>query len=271
MTKLWIWSDPHFENGQILFAGPAPEHDVCIVPGDLNYLPWAIESLKSGEFGNGTTIYTPGNHDYYRQESMEGAERLAEENVKNSNVFLANPGEYVFGGVRFLGCTLWTDYMLFGDFMAAMGAAGNGMRDHRGLIKTHPAGTPTGSVVDFTPMDALRRHKGELVWLERKLAEQFDGPTICISHHLPSLKSVPERFDEDPLTPAFASSLDWLIEKYQPDLWIHGHTHDSCDYNIEKTRVLCNPLGYHNEPNPAFKWDLVVEIGDYEPAPTMKM
>ena len=26
--------------------------------------------------------------------------------------------------------------------------------------------------------------------------------------------------------------------------WIHGHTHDACDYMIGDTRVLCNPRGY---------------------------
>src|ERR1035437_369029 len=109
MTKLWIFSDLHYEHGN---SNPpsAPDHDVCIVPGDLNHLPWAIEMLKDGSMGNGTTLYVPGNHDFYRQESMEGAERLAEQNVERSNVFLCNPAEYVFNGIRFLGCTLWTDY-----------------------------------------------------------------------------------------------------------------------------------------------------------------
>jgi hypothetical protein len=267
--KLWIWSDTHFESGNSLFPGPAPDHDVCIVPGDLNYLPWAIESLKSGEFGNGTTIYVPGNHEPYRQESMEGAERLAEQNVKNSNVFLANPAEYVFDKTRFLGCTLWTDYELFGNASKAMRAADTGMTDHR-LIRTE-AGARPGDTVPFRVTLALQRHRRELKWLEGKLAEPFDGPTVVISHHLPSIRSVPERFDEDPLTPAFASNLEWLIEKYQPDLWIHGHTHDSCDYAIGKTRIICNPMGYHNELNPEFKWDLVVEIDEYEPTATMKM
>ena len=269
MTKLWIFSDPHFEQGNSI-PPSAPHHDVCICAGDLNKLEWAVEQLASGELGNtGPTIYVPGNHDYYRQESMEGAERVAAEKVKGTNVFLANPNEYFFHGTRFLGCTMWTDYELFGNAMASMGHAGNGMNDHR-LIRTSAGAGSHGSTA-FTVLHALQRHKRELAWLESKLAEPFDGPTVVVTHHLPSLKSVLERFDEDPLTPAFASSLDWLIEKYQPTLWIHGHTHDSCDYNIGETRVICNPCGYQHEPNPEFRWDLVVEIDDYEPTATMKM
>jgi 3',5'-cyclic AMP phosphodiesterase CpdA len=55
MTRLWIFSDLHYEMGN---SNPpaAPEHDVCIVPGDLNQLYWAIDQLRSGEMGNGTTI-----------------------------------------------------------------------------------------------------------------------------------------------------------------------------------------------------------------------
>ena len=46
---------------------------------------------------------------------------------------------------------------------------------------------------------------------------------------------------------AFASSLEGLIEEYQPILWIHGHTHDPFDYELFATRVVCNPRGYPGE------------------------
>ena len=295
MTKLWIFSDLHYEQGNSL-PPSAPDHDVCVCVGDLNYLEWAIIGLTSGEMHNSTTVYVPGNHDYYHQESMEGAERIAKEMVKGTNVFLANLDEYVFAGVRFLGCTLWTDYTLFGNQMAAMGHAGHWLNDHR-LIKTEdvndifihsepplelsydihtgrrspPRKRPAPAPVRFMPDHALKRYKRELAWLEARLKEPFLGPTVVCTHHSPSPQSVPDRFRDDPLTPAFSSNLEWLIKKYQPAMWIHGHTHDSFDYTIGKTRVLCNPAGYQHEPNLDFQWDLVVEIGEYEPTPTMKM
>jgi predicted phosphodiesterase len=44
-------------------------------------------------------------------------------------------------------------------------------------------------------------------------------------------------------------------------LWIHGHTHDPFDYEINGTRVICNPRGY---PGENASWTsraaLVVEI-----------
>jgi len=59
---------------------------------------------------------------------------------------------------------------------------------------------------------------------------------------------------------AFASNMEDLIFETGPDLWVHGHIHDSSDYRIGKTRVICNPRGYAHEPNPDFDADLVVEM-----------
>ena len=31
-----------------------------------------------------------------------------------------------------------------------------------------------------------------------------------------------------------------------PDLWVHGHTHDSFDYVLGWTQVVVNPYGYQD-------------------------
>jgi Icc-related predicted phosphoesterase len=69
------------------------------------------------------------------------------------------------------------------------------------------------------------------------------------------------RLVNDPLKPAFASTLEDVIERYRPELWIHGHTHVPCDYEIFGTRVICNPRGYPGEsPARGFLPQLVVEL-----------
>jgi Icc-related predicted phosphoesterase len=75
------------------------------------------------------------------------------------------------------------------------------------------------------------------------------------------LKSIASRYANDALNPAFASRLEGMIERYQPALWIHGHTHDPCDYKLFRTRVVCNPRGYPGEYGRAgFKPDLTVVV-----------
>ena len=72
----------------------------------------------------------------------------------------------------------------------------------------------------------------------------FPGPTVVVTHHAPSALSNPPQFAGSPISGAFYSNLDELIEDTKPTLWIHGHVHDSCDYVIGETRVVCNPFGY---------------------------
>ena len=274
MTKLWIWSDPHYEQNDTMTAHPAPHHDVCVIAGDFSYIEDAVAMLgaEPGNWiGNKQTVYVPGNHEYYRTRrgSMESAERAAAEAAAGTRVFLLNPGEVVLNGIRFLGCTLWTDYALYGDLVNAMADAQIGMNDFN-LIRTEES-APPGKAVRFTPDHAFRRHIRERKWLEKKLAELFDGPTVVVSHMGCSPKSVPERFDGDPLTPSFSSNLEHMIQQYQPAAWIHGHTHDSFDYTLGKTRVVCNPAGYPHQHNPEFVRDFVIEIDDYEPTSKLGM
>lgn len=74
-----------------------------------------------------------------------------------------------------------------------------------------------------------------------------------------ALKSL--RIKNDVLNPSFASRLENVIEQYQPDLWIHDHTHVPCDYEIFGTRVVCNPRGYPTESlGEGFSPGLVVEV-----------
>lgn len=69
------------------------------------------------------------------------------------------------------------------------------------------------------------------------------------------------RYAGNPLNPAFASRLEAVIKKYHPDLWIHGQTHEPCDYALFNTRVICNPRGYPGENRSSeFRDDLVVSI-----------
>jgi len=56
------------------------------------------------------------------------------------------------------------------------------------------------------------------------------------------------------------------------DLWLHGHVHDSFDYQVGQCRVVANPAGYvlnrryaidpseYEFENPAFDRNLLVEI-----------
>jgi Icc-related predicted phosphoesterase len=84
---------------------------------------------------------------------------------------------------------------------------------------------------------------------------------MVMTHHAPSFRSVAPQFRDDLLTAAYASARDDLIERFQPALWAHGHTHVSFDYRIGRTRVVCNPRGYvPDEVNAGFDPGLVIAL-----------
>jgi hypothetical protein len=157
--------------------------------------------------------------------------------------------------LRILGCTLWTDFCLFGEVtkLMAMRAGQQGLNDFRAIHE--------GRLGHFSPQHSIDLHEKSLAWLKAKLDEPFDGKTVVVTHHLPSKQSVVDRYKDDLLSACFASELDYLFGKM--DLWIHGHTHDNLDYTVNGTRVICNPRGYvtmNGQENFDFNPGLVVDI-----------
>jgi len=170
------------------------------------------------------------------------------------HIHILNDDQVIIDGVRFLGSILWTDFALFGeaDRFFAMQQARLQMTDFS-IIQNNSQ--------RFTPEDAIRLHTASRDWLTDMLAEPFDGKTVVVTHHAPSSQSVHPRYANDLLTPAFASKLENLMEGDRAALWIHGHMHESYDYEIYGTRVACNPRGYApNALNPDFRPDWLIVI-----------
>jgi hypothetical protein len=178
------------------------------------------------------------------------------EHADAQGIHLLDAEAVVLGGTRFLGTTLWTDFALYGSaplqVERAMAEARRGMHDYR-AIRFGPHGR-------FRPEHALRMHVEQRAWLERQLAEPFDGATVVVTHHLPHRRSIHSKFIGDSLNTCFASDLSHLVRP-PVSLWVHGHTHESLDYVENGTRVVCNPRGYiPMQPNLEFDPTLVVDV-----------
>lgn len=246
--KLHILNDLHIEFED--FTPPATDADVVILAGDIGVgvegLRWAV-----ARFPDRPVIYVPGNHEFYHHDLL-----LIEELKAHApeHIHILNDDQVVINGVRFLGSILWTDFALFGepDKFFAMQKARQQMTDFS-IIQNDGQ--------RFTPEDAIQLHMTSRDWLAAMLAEAFDGRTVVVTHHAPSSQSVHPRYASDLLTPAFASNLENLMGGDRPALWVHGHMHESYDYEIYSTRVACNPRGYApNALNPEFNPVFVIEI-----------
>lgn len=240
---------------------PQPKADILVLAGDVHggslAVDWVVRHFAL------PTILIGGNHEAYGHElfRMIAFSRQRAGATDGRVIFLERAtweGEVVPGErARFIGATLWTDFQLYGTPTASMAVAQERLEDFQ-VIKCERG----YKLRTLAPSDTARLHDVSIAFLRKELSRPFNGTTVVITHHAPSPRSVAPRFLNDPLNPAFASNLEALIETYGPSLWIHGHMHDSFDYMIGRTRVLCNPRGYFpDQLNPRFDPLLVAEIG----------
>jgi predicted phosphodiesterase len=237
--KIQIASDLHLDLlPKIEGAEPSlieqTDADVLVLAGDIHDGYQGIRRFSNWKSGQ-EIIYVAGNHEYYGHVYMakQGQMQVCAE---QAGVHFLERTEIVIKGVRFLGATLWTDYRLFEPQYAqllAMYEARERLNDHRRIRLDN--GT-------FLPLDAFVIHGTTRIWLKEKLKEPFKGKTVVVTHHAPHPNSVHQKYKDDLLSAAFASDVSELLQGV--DLWIHGHVHDSFDYQVGRCRVVANPAGY---------------------------
>lgn len=251
--KLHVMSDLHLEFSS--FEPPATDADLIVLAGDIGKGDTGISWARKA-FPNKPIVYVFGNHEFYGARRREMLQQLYAAGTRN-NIQILDEDEWLAQQdyVRFLGCTLWTDFLLFGEERKslAMREGERCLSDFRVIQEEENK--------PFTPARSVELYEKSLAWLKAKLEEPFDGKTVVVTHHLPSMLSVVERFKNDMVAACFASQLDYLFGKM--DLWIHGHTHDNLDYEVNGTRILCNPRGYvtyRGSENLDFNPGLVISI-----------
>jgi predicted phosphodiesterase len=245
-----VLSDLHVEVAA--FEPAAFDADLVVLAGDIHNGAQAPHWARRA-FPEHPILMVAGNHEFYDGE----LERVLDESrdaARLAQVHLLENEEATIDGVRFLGCTLWTDFRAFEQpGRTPRLPAEQAMRMCSGLIADYFAiRLADGSVPrPFTPHDAASLHARSRRWLESALARSHDGPTVVVTHHLPSWRSVHPEFEQWVSNAGFVSHLDTLVER--ADVWIHGHTHTSHRYRIGRAEVVCNPRGYprHGGPPPA--------------------
>jgi hypothetical protein len=173
--------------------------------------------------------------------------------ANGSNVHVLENDTLVLEQVVFLGCTLWTDFELFGNPRIAGYYATQSMNEYW-KIRVSPSYRKLRSI------DTASIHYGLRHWLTEQLEQHKGSKIVVVTHHAPSARSLPAGYEDDILSAAFASRMDDFVESSGAILWIHGHVHIPQDYFIGSTHVICNPRGYSDETNTNFAPDYVVSV-----------
>lgn len=220
--KLLVMSDLHFEFmndlGYEFLNIEWPEHDVCIIAGDLVTHKYLEVVMRACCATFKEVIYVAGNHEYWR--STISAVKHQLQSLKIPNLHYLDNSSCVVGGQRFIGGTMWfrpeADTSLRGE---------------------------TGDFKLIGEIGSIFYENEEFI----AMLNQVKRDDVVITHYLPSYKSIPKKFKDEVSNCYFVCDVEKEIFEYQPKLWIHGHTHSSADYQLGATRVYANPLGIRGE------------------------
>jgi len=227
--KISILSDLHIESAP--YKLDLPQADVLILAGDMvSSVPYAQKDYQDFinranlEYGKDNVFELEGNHTGY-----------------SGSIDSFKHPQYcvVRDDVVLIGATLWS---------------GEGSQFAYTMMND--------KFIDGFTWDWMNnRHKADLEFIESCLEKHQDKKCVVFTHHLPSLSCVHKKWLIDGTggcNLGFYTNLDWLLDKYRPDVWICGHTHDSFDklHNNSKTRLVCNPRGYS-------KWNGSFENGEF--------
>jgi predicted phosphodiesterase len=242
--KVQVFSDAHVDfPGSRGLPPLVPGAQLVIAAGDTcEGLVNALKELRRAYPAPAEIVAVAGNHEFYGAawaEEIETGIRIARE----LNIHFLENDVVILGSLRIVGATLWTDYDLFGERLreAAMVTARDIMRDHR-RIKWQKS-----PWLRFRPIEAGGVHIWSREFIVQTLSMPHDGPTLVVTHHAPCFEAIPCDARDDLISAAYASNLYSIIDRFQPDYWISGHTHVSMDLQRGRTRLISNPVGYAGE------------------------
>jgi len=263
--------------------------DICVAR-DLQYLDveqtdkrvrqhrdTAIEYLEFFESDSKNfkkVIYVLGNHEHYNGDIQTSRATIEKYLAPYTNIQIIEDEFVELDDCVIVGGTLWTNMfnsnpnvmnfmdMHFSDFdIIADSSAGIQYRvpDGNGGTKTkiRPG--------KFKSVAGVKRFENTLAYIDI-IARQFpDKQIVVVTHHAPSMQSSLEIYRGSDINAGFYSHLDEHIMD-MPDnvkFWIHGHCHNTSDYMIDDTNVLCNPRGYITNATESVDFELkYIDIDD---------
>lgn len=258
--KFALASDLHLEFGMIDLHNEE-DADMLILAGDIFVTKRLLDSRDNKQYLEfienvssrfDKVIYIMGNHEHYHGDFALSESRIREVMSSFTNIHFLHNQHVDLCGYRFYGGTMWTDCNKSNPItMMAMRGKMNDyvlVENSEYMIRRKDSGGNTyykpGKLL---PEETAIEHSIYVRNLTEVLNDTEDMPMIVISHHLPSYQSVPpEYYSDTEGNYAYVADMTSLIMDNDKKIkyWIHGHTHDACDYMIGDTRVLCNPRGY---------------------------
>ena len=209
--------------------------DVTVLAGDIavgaNNVAQVLDLFLLA--GHRKIVYLPGNHEFYGNYFTEVTADL-EQVCRDRDVTLLRPGsKLVKDDVVFFGGTLWSN---FDESPIAQTLSNRMISDFR-------------AIKSFSTQMCKTLYYNDLAWIKRAYQMYPDHKKVIVTHFLPALECVDQKYNGSPVNSYFANNLGEWIQTLENTVWLYGHTHDSADFELGNTRMVCNPMGYPHELN----------------------
>lgn len=252
--KIRILSDLHLDVAP--FTYKKGDEDIVVLAGDITTCePRAFgRFVKLVDSIDKPIIYIKGNHEGYLAITQNVDKEIRSLEATYKHFHFLDDQVYDTGEYRFIGTTLWSNLDITPIHMETKIKAlvEWGINDFKLILEKDDAGI----MRPFTVDKMIAKNLAARGFIKASVSPLKKN--IVISHFCPSEGSIAEQYKGSSLNPYFTCNCEGLMNEYVP-LWIHGHTHSSCDYTVGTTRVVCNPRGYRDE-NKEFKSTLTVEV-----------
>lgn len=238
------------------YPAPVTGAGIILIAGDTRQgLAAALTDLRAAYPSPLELVVVAGNHEFWTKKDLPTAIAEGRRVAAKLGAHYLEDAVVHIGSLRILGCTLWSDYGLFGEErrVAAMRTANNELRDHKRIKFT------SDPWMRFRAQEARAKHLESRAFLEAELAKPHDGPTVVATHFAPIPEAVAPEHRWSTLAAAACSDLSPVIQRFQPAAWISGHTHFAYRMRQGSTLMLSNPCGYPDE-KVGFDPALIIEV-----------
>src|SRR5690606_27476580 len=112
--NIFLLSDLHVEFGQD-YDYPSEPFDIVVLAGDIDH---SINAVGVAHWFHKQTnlpvILVAGNHEFYRGDFHHVLANMRDAAAQHDHIHFLENDSLVINDVRFLGCTLWSNFSMYG-------------------------------------------------------------------------------------------------------------------------------------------------------------
>lgn len=267
--KIKLWSDLHLEFNPFYFEGSVEDltETTLVLAGDIgmnkasfySFLQYCSEDFKY-------VIYVIGNHECYGTTEAHMLKLIRESTKEYDNFFVLHNEAIMLDGVKFIGSPLYANTEFQPQYIRDIKY---GIADYMRISIEGDDGLRF-----LNPHDTYKAHQKAMIFIESELqldqgyeahAGQKENTvkTVVVTHWNPTHLLTDKKYVGSPLQNYFCNNDEYLMQYYEIDLWLFGHTHQVLDVQDERfygTRVVSNARGYGNYVENKFDKDKVIVV-----------